>query len=113
MKFIVKRKYILSIIFGFGLILSNAVYGQSEIKIISKSSSQVILNLQQSVIQDKNRIAKALNSFNTVDGIQKVELINNNNIRITYTPEKLNGPSIFIGLAKEFDFNEAKFIENK
>ncbi len=108
-------KIILSIIFLLGLSFSSISFSQesSYIAVISEDVNEVLVDLKNDSSDSRLNVNKLINAYNTVDGIVKVELLKNDQVKIRYTKSKLNGPGIFLGLALEMNFSEVKFIESK
>lgn len=109
------KKLILSMLLLVGVSISSTSYAQegNTIKQISEKVDEVVVHLQDGPIQEKERVDRVIRSFNTVDGIIKVEKLDDNNIRVHYTRSKLNGPGIFLGLAREISFREVKLLDIK
>ena len=108
-------KIILSIIFLLGMSFNSTSFAQEVTYIteIAEDVHEVLVDLKNDGSDSRLNLNKLINAYNRVDGIVKVELLKNDQVKIRYTKSKLNGPGIFLGLAMEMNFEEVKFIESK
>lgn len=102
------------LLFLFGA-STNLAYSQDSvqtIKHLTESIDQVTVDL--GVNQDsKKTIDDVLGYYNAMSAVDIAQKVGKNQISVKYYKQKLNGPGIFIGLAKEASFREAKLIEIK